>query len=341
MNGKELEHQLIKRYLADECTSEEILEVHKWIAANENEEALKSLIDDLLNHKNGETEIASNRDKELLWQIIEQDINRKQFEINKPAVENQPKVINPIFTFSSVAATIVLLLGVFSVLYFYNNEEKIEPPIAKVFSEISTISGQKKNITLPDGTRVILNSSSTISFEKEFLKSNERRITLKGEAYFDVIKNKSKPFIVNTNGVETKVLGTSFNVKSNNNKVYIALIEGKVQLTNQQNIVALTPDEMGIADLNGSNIVKTDFDIQEIIGWKDGKMVFKNATYEEVMQRLQEWYGIQFQISKGRRKGTLTTIYDNVSISEVLEGLSFTYKFDYTISKDRVEITLK
>ena len=257
MNGKELEHQLIKRYLADECTSEEILEVHKWIAANENEEALKSLIDDLLNHKNSETEIAPNRDKELLWQSIEQDINRKQFEVNKPAAENQPKAINPIFTFSKVAAAIVLLLGVFSVLYFYNNEEKIEQPIAKVFSEISTVSGQKKNITLPDGTKVILNSSSSISFEKEFLKSNERRITLKGEAYFDVTKNKSKPFIVNTNGVETKVLGTSFNVRLDSNKVYIALVEGRVEMKNQKNIIELTPDEMGIADVSENSLYKT------------------------------------------------------------------------------------
>ncbi|UZR97393.1 FecR family protein [Chondrinema litorale] len=341
MTGKELEHQLIKRYLADECTSEEILEVHKWIAANENEEALKSLIDDLLNHKNGGIEITPNRDKELLWQSIEQDINRKHFAVNKPAPENQLKTVNPFFTFSKITASIALLLGVFTVLYFYNNEEKIEQPIAKVFSEISTISGQKKNITLPDGTRVILNSSSSISFEKEFLKSNERRITLKGEAYFDVTKNKTKPFIVSTNSVETKVLGTSFNVKLDSNKVYIALVEGRVEMKNQDNIIELTPEEMGIADMLDSSLYKTYFDIQEITGWKDGKLVLKDANYNEVMQRLQEWYGVEFEQKGKTPTGTINTIYDNVSLSEVLLGLSFTYNFDYTINKDQVNIILK
>lgn len=165
-----------------------------------------------------------------------------------------------------------------------------------LYNTLSTPRGGQYQLVLPDGSKVWLNSASTIRYPTNFT-GKERKIELSGEAYFEVVKNASMPFKVNVNGkTEVEVLGTHFNVNSYNDEPSIntTLLEGSVRvtglITNDTRLIA--PGEQAQLKANGQIYVNKTANIDQVMAWKNGIFNFDDADLPTVLRQLSRWYDI-------------------------------------------------
>lgn len=193
----------------------------------------------------------------------------------------------------------------------------------------STPRGGTYQIILPDGTKVWLNASSELKFPASFNQSKQRSVELSGEAYFEVAKNKAKPFIVRSNGQEIEVLGTHFNVNSYlDEKVRkTTLLEGAIKISqlkgsNHASYV-LRPGQQAIA---GNTIVIKNVDAMDAIDWKNGMFIFNKESLESIMRKLSRWYDVDVVFEDEKLKSKLLggTVSRFSTVTEVLEVLELT-----------------
>lgn len=165
------------------------------------------------------------------------------------------------------------------------------------YNTMTTPKGRQFKITLPDGTGVWLNAASSISYPTAFT-GNERKVTVTGEVYFEVVKNPRMPFKVSVNNkAEVEVLGTHFNVNaySNESAVKTTLLEGSVKVR-YNNTVILKPGQQAIGD---SQLTIANADVEQVMAWKNGLFNFEGASFKEIMQQLERWYNIEVVYEKG------------------------------------------
>jgi transmembrane sensor len=168
---------------------------------------------------------------------------------------------------------------------------------------VSTPTGRQYQLILPDGSKVWLNASSALTFPTIFSAKGNRMITLSGEAYFEVAKDKSRPFIVKTNTQEVKVLGTHFNINSNHSTVRTTLLEGSVAVSplgyinGQEGMalpasgVLLKPGEQAVQKSGKIEVISVD--TEQAVSWKDGWFYFKSASLSEVLNEAAKWYDLK------------------------------------------------
>ncbi len=204
-------------------------------------------------------------------------------------------------------------------------------------------TGVKSQIKLPDGTMVWLNSDSKLLYPEAFTAS-ERKVTLFGEAFFEVVEDKKRPFKVRSGNVLTTALGTSFNIQAED-LVTVSLTTGKVKVdhfsaTNDlRNTHYLTPGQE-LTYHQGQVPALNRFNPEEVVGWKDGIIIFKNATREEVISRLEKWYGVTIdQIGTANAVWNVTARFENQSLENIMHNLSFTVGFEYALEGKKMTIT--
>lgn len=155
-------------------------------------------------------------------------------------------------------------------------------------------------LVLPDGSTVWLNSSSSLKYPTSF-EGGQRIVELSGEAYFDIVKDENKAFIVKTKTRDISVLGTSFNISAYNDDVFFAatLAEGKIKLTHENTKeVFLKPGEQAVVDYNSSNTTQVkEVDPETYSSWKDGTFYFENESLENILRKVGRWYNFQTDFS--------------------------------------------
>lgn len=199
--------------------------------------------------------------------------------------------------------------------------------IANQFVSVKTPFGGQFQIELEDGSKVWLNSGSKITYPAKFSDQN-RTVSLEGEAYFEVARNPTKPFIVKASKDEIHVLGTGFNVQSYKDDInpVTTLVHGKVKVLRTNNgkneSLILKPGERTVSD---AALQKTYADINTIIGWKDGVFRFKRSPLENIVKQLERWYDIEFILDSRSSESKLITgeIPRDVKLSDVMEILSY------------------
>ncbi|MFD2035013.1 FecR family protein [Belliella marina] len=243
---------------------------------------------------------------------------------------------------TSIAASI-LLLGVLKGLF---NQGNVGEGITG--SEITWVTksvprGMKKAFLLPDGSRVTLNADSEIRYPSTFMGSRE--VELKGQAFFEVKKDKTSPFIVKSGEVETKVLGTSFGVRAYPDQRYfqVAVATGLVEVVAVQGSkFQISPNEAAKYDRTSGSLTETDFDYDAMLGWKEKVLKFKNIPISEVFDILSRWYDVQFVVPEeisldGRYSGR----FHSQTLSNVLIGMRYSSEFDFTIRDKMVYVSKK
>lgn len=157
--------------------------------------------------------------------------------------------------------------------------------------QVSTPRGKACEVVLPDGTHVWLNAESTISFPSRFSRG-ERNVKVSGEAYFEVVKNARKPFVVSTEWFTTKVLGTSFNLRAySENDASVVLVDGSVGIkTANGSEKVLSPGQQATVATDGVSI--TDVDTYALTQWKEGFFYFDNASLADIMMAIGRWYNV-------------------------------------------------
>jgi len=208
---------------------------------------------------------------------------------------------------------------------------------------IETPKGGQYQINLPDGTRVWLNAASSLSYPARF-SGQQRRVILKGEAYFEVAKNKKMPFIVNSERQNIEVLGTHFNVNAyaDEQTTKTTLAEGsvKVTLTNSSgDTQILAPGQQAVVD---RQIKVRSVDIEEALAWKEGIFMFNNENLESILRKVSRWYNvdIEFQQNELRTKSFNGTVSRFGRVSQILKTLELTESVHFKIEGRKI-IVLK
>lgn len=165
-------------------------------------------------------------------------------------------------------------------------------PQEVTYNSISTPKGGQYTVTLPDGSKVWLNAVSSITFPTEF-KEHERKVSITGEVYFEVAKNKNMPFTVQSNGQNVKVLGTHFNINAydDENKTRTTLLEGSVQISANNSSKILTPGQQADVDDHQITIINGS-DAETAVAWKNGNFIFNDADLPSLMRQLARWYDV-------------------------------------------------
>jgi ferric-dicitrate binding protein FerR (iron transport regulator) len=219
----------------------------------------------------------------------------------------------------------------------------VEVPI--LYEEHITPPGVKSNMTLQDGSKVILNSGSSLRYIKNF-EEDQRVLELVGEAFFEVAKDSKRPFTVRTGQITTTALGTSFNIKAyQNEKMDISLLTGLVEVgieMEQIEKVNLVPGE--VLNINHKNLKfrKSQFDEDKLLAWTRKTIIFDKTPITEIIRVLENWYGVEFQLSNYPKKELIVSgSFRDKTLESVLEGLSYTARFEFKIQKDQVNIIFK
>lgn len=190
-----------------------------------------------------------------------------------------------------------------------------------MLNTMSTPQGGQYQLTLPDGTKVWLNAASSITYPAVFV-GKERKVTINGEAYFEVAKNKEMPFMVEVRGMSTvEVLGTSFNINaySNEETVNTTLVEGSVKINKR---VVLKPGQQAVVKDPAAVSVVNNADLEKAIAWKNGLFSFNNADLVSVMRQLERWYGVKVIYQRDVTDLTLKgEMYRNVQLSTIMNFL--------------------
>ncbi|MGN6493177.1 MAG: FecR family protein [Agriterribacter sp.] len=259
---------------------------------------------------------------------------------------------------AAASVMIVIALGTALLINQYNTQADNETK-----NMVATKRGSKSYLELPDGTKVWLNSASKIWYEKSF-GSHNREITLSGEAYFDVVKNTDKPFIVHTNELDVIALGTAFNVSAyqNNGSTETTLIRGSIEVALKKHSgkkILLKPFEKISVQNKDARQQQPDASLQSQIyslskvkkeedngeagspemQWTKNKLAFDNATLDEIARQLSLWYDVDIQIvDTSLKEKRFNAVFDNVSLQEVMQSLQLTGGFNYSLKDKTITI---
>ncbi len=302
--------------------------------------------------------ISNHPDKREMMQEAKQIAARVKFSEFKPTSEikeqiltnikaetpdwNRSKRIDLFQPWFKIAAILVLALGLGATVFFLtqptvNQEVAYTEHILK-----ENPMGVRSHYILSDGTEIYLNAGSSIEFPKKFV-GEERVVKLRGEAYFEVYHDPTKPFKVVANDLTVTVLGTKFNFDANAGSNSVALLEGKVRYAEKlsSSDTILAPGQMAKFDPQASSFRFSAFDEEDVIGWKDGKLVFRDASFEEVLTDLRKWYGVNIKIENESPNvnWSYTGSFSNESLETVLLNMSTVKGFDYVIARREVTIS--
>ncbi len=222
-----------------------------------------------------------------------------------------------------------------------NNSIRYDQKIVRnnsLFPKLNTLIVPKArvhNIVLSDGTKVTINAASSLQYPV-FFNDESRLVKLTGEAYFNVAKDKNKPFIITTNGMNIEVLGTEFNVSSygTDNEIVTTLIEGSVKVKVGTTEMTLQPGEQAILFKKKDTIAKKMVNTELFTSWKDGRYIFEYENLESVMKKIGRWYNVEIfyddeQAKQYHFKGTLNK-YDEIKNTLYIIELATNLEFEIT-----------
>lgn len=248
------------------------------------------------------------------------------------------------FNFIYKVASIALIVILLSTTIYLGLSHK-EPKVALLtYQEYTSSVGEYREILLPDGTVVYLNSGSILLAPEKFI-SDERKVLLFGEAYFKVAKDEHKPFRVKTNLMEVEALGTEFSVISflSDNSVRTTLVEGSVKLSSNnpdKNIEQiLLPNQQSFYRPSMDSIYVKTVNTSSYTSWITGALIFDDMPFMHVVQRLQIQFGVNIQYGKHLNRNRISAKFiHNESIDEIVKILSEITYSKYHINNNQITI---
>jgi len=215
------------------------------------------------------------------------------------------------------------------------------------YNTLNVPNGKTFQLQLSDGTIAHLNAGSSIKYPVQFIKGMNRQISVTGEAYLDVAKDPEHPFIVNTNGLNVRVLGTQFNVSAypEDETTEVVLVEGSVSLYTGADVydstkkVYLQPGFMGSFDKATDNIDTSKVITGLYTSWINGKLIFRNMAFKNILKKLERHYNVTI-INKNSHltNEIFNANFGNEPIENVLKELKVNYGIDYQIINDKILI---
>jgi ferric-dicitrate binding protein FerR (iron transport regulator) len=323
---KQDEISRIERYLDGTASQSDIVWVEDLFANGQTNENLKLHL-----QNDWEKEAPGNSDTNASLDVM---LDRVHHLIRKKESAKRKSVVRQISSvYSKIAAVLLLPLIVAVTLYFYHSDSSKDfVADQQVNSVIYAPMGARVAFNLPDGTTGFLNSGSKLSYALPF--SNDRKVALEGEAWFDVVHNEKRPFEISAGESKIKVLGTSFNVSAYKEEKYVevVLLNGKVEFSDgvQSDNIVMKPSERLV--LQDEKVAVAQVDPSKYKGWTDGKLIFRGDNMAEVARRIERWYDVKVEIAdKNLVQFSFRATFKDDSLEDVLKLLSMTSPIDYKI----------
>ncbi|GAA4235667.1 hypothetical protein GCM10022291_18200 [Postechiella marina] len=214
------------------------------------------------------------------------------------------------------------------------------------FNTLTVPNGKRFDVVLSDNTHVYLNAGTTLKYPVKFIKGDNREVFLTGEALFEVAKDTNHPFIVNTNDINVRVLGTTFNVSSYPEELTTktVLVEGSVRLHkeddyNKDNSTLLKPGQLALANRKANNLIIENVDVSLYTSWINGTLSFKHEPFKNIIKKLERQFNVVITNNNLELNNVLfTASFDNVPLEQILKTFHENYGIQYTI--DKTNITL-
>jgi len=320
---------LMVRVLSGEATPAEKEKLQLWIDENpDNSQAFDSYKKTWESMEKVRGLTTDDIDSE--WNKLESRIDTIDIHHHMPVGEQKG-----IFTLYRVAAAILFFMIAAFAVYYYLNKTGEQEWVAENISRI---------VELPDGTKVTLNNHSTLTFGRGF-NEKLRNVYLTGEAFFEVVRDEQKPFVIQTDDVKIEVLGTSFNVHAYeaNEKVEVVVNTGKVAVYkrgDKKEKIILHRGEKGIyvkPSESLTTIVNRDVNY---LAWKTKKLVFEDMPLDEVVKTLNKVYQSRIVIKDARMmECPITSTFENQSLDVIMEVLKATLNFETIEKEGNIEIS--
>lgn len=321
---KDHHHELAAKYLSGNATDAEVQQLEQWVLSDsENKQQFLKLQRtwSLANTKGASAKI--NIENE--WKAISGKLSEAEVTKGK-VVALKPK--SSYTKFLRVAAAILLL--VVSGLYFYNSSQSSSSLL--VASEDRTIDKQ-----LEDGTKINLNQFSTITYEDT--KDGTRKVALQGDAFFDVVRDESRPFVIKTDAVDVKVLGTSFYVdaREGEDEVQVIVASGKVEMKAGGQQVVLTKGEVGTFNKVSQQLSEKQNKDVNYMAWKTNRLTYEEALLEKVVYDLERTFHADITLKPaGLKNCMLTATYEGQKLGSIIRILEKTLNLKATINGERI-----
>lgn len=276
------------------------------------------------------------RESRVEWTLTEKErIRLEIFESLNSAIDKDVRQSRR-GIFWKVAASVAVLIAAGLGLYLM--------PATKqevLYTTMTTQRGEQNTVALPDGSVVRLNAESSITYPEKFTELASRDVILSGEAFFDVVRDESKPFIIRSGGLVTTVLGTSFNIQAypDDALVAVTVATGKVKIElagsqKQNESVLLLPGEQGLYDSQSSGIRKATVKLERYLAWKDGTILLEGASLKEATDILGRWYNAEFVFKSSElTKCTIDGKFKNEGLENILENLRFLIGLKYHVEE--------
>lgn len=327
---------IANRFLDEkDCTSQELSALKKWLSDPSTQTEVESW---LAEHWVSSSEMDSNTLLETVFEQIQayQNVHRKSgFSLTRI-----------LKVYQKVAAFLLIPIIGFGILYWVSQHNQS----VGQFTETIAPRGQKSQIVLADGTKVWLNSDTKIKYPGNFDK-NQRDVYLDGEAFFEVTKNAHQPFVVHTSEVNVEVLGTKFNVKAypNENQIETSLFEGKINLVvddskvSKKFLTEVNPGEAFVYLKGDHKLEAKNFQKEEIDGWKNNQLIFKDDTFNNLVRKVERWYDVKIVYDEKLFSDRRLTVelYEGERLERLMEIVGMALSVNYKYDKGEIILTPK
>jgi ferric-dicitrate binding protein FerR (iron transport regulator) len=347
-------YQLVSRKMAGEASIQELEELEQLLDSNaEWKELVKNLTATSLAPQMGPHEVDALFAVHATKMQLLNDGKQPEVELVR-----EPKV-RKMFSRARIAWFSVAAAVLLAVSIGFLNLQKNVPDLKGITNEIVSKKGSRSTIKLPDGTKVWLNSDSKLTYAQDF-SGKLREVSLDGEGFFDVVEDSSRPFIIYTEKINIRVLGTAFNVKSyaQDDLVETSLIRGKIEVTyndRPSEKIILKPNEKLVIRKNQdsektsaeylpkiqlTNMIPTEDHIIPETAWLDNKIVFSNESLKNISHMLARRFDVEFEFKDDEVQNyTYTGVFERESLEKIMELISISESINYKINGNRVTIS--
>ncbi|MGZ3874811.1 MAG: FecR family protein [Mucilaginibacter sp.] len=323
---KEKALALLQKYREGRCTPQEALRIKRWFDSFDN-------IPDNLSDDDARR-AADEAACEALIKLFGKET------VHLPAARKSPVI----YALSRIAACLLLAWGI----YFIAARSKRSKPDPITYTSFSSGKGERREIELPDRSVITLNAASTIRIASDF-GVKDRKVSLQGEAFFQVSKDKSRPFLIKTGKIQTRVIGTSFNINAypDENAISVAVATGTVQVEKEEatgeKLIGknLTHNHLLVYNIKTGAYRNVLANASLLSAWRSNKLVFDKASMTQIAHVLERRFNIPVQIIGRPQKSNLYTVtFDNYSLDKLLPLLAELTGVSYEITKGRLILNI-
>ncbi len=317
-NKSKIEDQLLIRFLNEDVLPEEKEKVESWLDADDENRLYLERVKSVW------------KDSSAIRLFDQIDVDKNWNDVSSKLGFDSAQKSRQVFMLPRVMkiAAAIILIAAFGFLVSQFTQRPAEMMTL-------TATGSGTSIELPDGTEVWLNQGSQLIYPSRFA-SSQREVELKGEGYFEVEHDPNHPFLVNVGPTQTKVLGTSFNLREATaaNPTELVLVTGKVQFTLGANQVILAPGDRVVVDENGELVKEVNPDLN-FMAWKTRTLIYENVKMEQVIEDITKLYKINVTIEDSSFMARpLNAKFENDPIEEVMESIELIFGVEVTKQGD-------